>query len=322
MPVFAIYKIVFDRSRQKNLYQKETGESAFNKAQELLAQVLLNSLPVTKEKRDKTLVPLENYVKTRRDDISLLVICNEKEHKYKEKEDSRTLEYHPGCYVIIDNRPGVAQIAIERSTSFDSKTDKVRDLLEEALSKCFDEYGLTVEIRSKWRTGTFWEAVNEQFGKYNDTISRVVWDFPHEDEGPIDASETQRNKLTLLRSVGAALNAVKGQVKWEAEKNDTLRLDQTKEDVSQLVALCANNGYNISVHFRHYGVYRFGSKIMALSMLKEDVLNEFISGQTMLGKTVEGRFELTEWLDNVRKTTEGYTDDEPIEKKPTRRHKK
>lgn len=128
MAVYQIYKVLFNRSRQGNLLSTMDGRSAYDKAQELLEEMLGGVLPLTKEKRDKTLVPLENYVEKRRDGVTVMVVCNEKNHKYREKLEEHELVYHPGCRVIIDNRPGIAQLAIERSQSFDGKTDKVRDM--------------------------------------------------------------------------------------------------------------------------------------------------------------------------------------------------
>ena len=128
MAVYQIYKVLFNRSRQGNLLSTMDGRSAYDKAQVLLEEMLGGVLPLTKEKRDKTLVPLENYVEKRRDGVTVMVVCNEKNHKYREKLEEHELVYHPGCRVIIDNRPGIAQLAIERSQSFDGKTDKVRDM--------------------------------------------------------------------------------------------------------------------------------------------------------------------------------------------------
>ena len=149
MAVFQLYKLLFNRSREGNMFATMDNETAYNKAQELLEDMLTGALPITKEKRDKSVVKLENYIEKKRDGITIMVVCNEKNHRYKEKMAEQELVYHPGCRVIIDNRRGVAQIAIEKSQSFDGKTDTVRDKVEEALNKLFDKHQLTVEIREK-----------------------------------------------------------------------------------------------------------------------------------------------------------------------------
>ena len=140
MAVFQLYKLLFNRSREGNMFATMDNETAYNKAQELLEDMLTGALPITKEKRDKSVVKLENYIEKKRDGITIMVVCNEKNHRYKEKMAEQELVYHPGCRVIIDNRQGVAQIAIEKSQSFDGKTDTVRDKVEEALNKLFDKH--------------------------------------------------------------------------------------------------------------------------------------------------------------------------------------
>ena len=89
-----------------------------------------------------------------------------------------------------------------------------------------------------------------------------------------------------------------------------------------MVGLCCNNGYNISVHFKHYGIYRYGTEIKALSQLKEDVIKEFIGGQTVMGGSTRSEWGLILWLDEVRKVTESYKDEEQTQKKRTHSRKK
>lgn len=48
MAVYQIYKILFNRSRQGNLLSKMDGRSAYDKAQELLEEMLGGVLPLTK----------------------------------------------------------------------------------------------------------------------------------------------------------------------------------------------------------------------------------------------------------------------------------
>ena len=110
---------MFSPARQRSLLA-EDGRTHLSQAQEYLEEVLGEKLPVCKEQRDKTLLPLDNYVETRRERVTLMVVCNEKCHKYREKLEDLELVHHPGCHVIIDNRPGVAQLAIERSDSFET----------------------------------------------------------------------------------------------------------------------------------------------------------------------------------------------------------
>ena len=322
MPTFAIYKLMFSQATQRNLLA-EDGRTHLDHAQEYLGEVLTTPLPICKEQRDKTLLPLENYTEAHHDGVTLMVVCNEKRHKYREKMDDMELVHHPGCHVVIDNREGVAQVAIERSEAFANNPDKVRDLLQEALCKAMARFELTVELRAKMREREFWDMVNEQRDQFKDPIQKVVFDFPNpENTAPVDASGQMIERLALLSAVTAATNAAKGSLNLMSDKNKVIQLEQTKEDFAQLVTLCSMNGYDIAVHFKRYGVYRYGRTVKALDTIKKDVLHEFKTGQMQMGKTVEGVFELVRQLDDIRFRTENYTNEEPTEKIRTRSRKK
>jgi hypothetical protein len=81
---------MFAQANQRNCYA-EDGRTNLDCAQEYLEEILNERLPINKEQRDKTLLPLENFVETRRDRVTLMVVCNEKSHKYKEKMENMEL---------------------------------------------------------------------------------------------------------------------------------------------------------------------------------------------------------------------------------------
>ena len=172
MAIFAIYKYDFRLAEEGNLFIKGTTDKLLDKAQELFNGFLTGDkpFPIQMPKRDKTSVRLDNEVTCKRGDVCLLLICNEKSKKIMEKKDEQEIFYHPGCYVIIDNRKGVANIAIERTPAFDSNPDKVCQLLEKAINDKFliEEIGLKIEIRSKVREATLWEMVDHQTHDYKD----------------------------------------------------------------------------------------------------------------------------------------------------------
>ena len=322
MPTFAIYKLLFSRARQRSLLA-EDGRTSLDHAQEYLEEVLTEKLPICKEQRDKSLLPLDNYVEARREGVTLMVVCNEKCHKYREKMEDLELVHHPGCHVIFDNRPGVAQLAIERSESFKNDPDKLRDLIQEALCKAMARFELTVEVRAKMREREFWEMVDDQRDRFKDPIRKVVFDFPNPDKvHPIDATPGMLEYLTMLNAITTATNAAKGSLNLVSDKERVIELQRSQQDIAHLVSLCAYNGYDIAVHFKHYGVYRFGRSVKALDSIKREVIDEFRTGQMKLGKRDEGVFTLITLLEEIRTRTENYTDEEPVEKKRTRGHKK
>ena len=173
------------------------------------------------------------------------------------------------------------------------------------------------------RERAFWEMVDDQREQFKDPIKKVVFDFPNPDKvAPVDASAGMLEKLVLLSTLTAATNAAKGTLNLMSDKEKVIELKRSQKDIAHLVEMCAHNGYDIAVHFKHYGVYRFGRSVKALDTIKRDVIQEFKSGQMMVGKAQEGVFLLIAQLDKIRTRTENYVDEEPVEKKRTRGGKK
>ncbi len=309
MPTFAIYKILFSSANQRYLLA-EDGRTNLDKAQEYLEEILDEKLPISKEQRDKTFLPLDNYVEKRWGRVTMMVVCNEKSHKYREKMEDKTLVHHPGCRVIIDNREGIAQMAIERSEAFNNKPDKVCEYIQDALCKAFARFEISVEIKSKMRECEFWDMVEEQHQRFKDQIRKVVFEFPNPDKvKPIDAPPSVVEKLSIFNSVTKATDAAKGSLNLMSEGDKIIQLKRTQKDFAQLVTLCSYNGYDISVHFKHYGIYRFGRSVKALDTIKEDALDEFRNGQLKMGNNMNGEFKLIQLLDEIRVRTQNFIDE-------------
>lgn len=309
MSTYTIYKYVLKNAKQGNLFDKTDSVSVLDKAQEIFQKCITDGLTIVKENYDKTLTKLDNDIEIVRDNVLVMLLCNEKNHKYKEKRETNTLVFHPGCYVIVDNRPNVAQIAIEKSSAFDNDPDKVRNLLETALNQSLASFGLKVDIQYKYKTVSFWDMVNNRCEK-SDRIKKVEFDFPNPKH--TTALDTDSNTAKLLQCISAfsgVMNASDMTWTMNSSKTGALKLDQTVEDISQLVSLCCQNGYNISVHFEQYGCYRLGSQVKLEMELKEAYLKEFISGQKVIGGNDDGTFFLLAWLEEIRKIIVDFNDE-------------
>lgn len=315
MATYEIFKFDFRKAGPGQLFSKENGRSALEDAQRIFGEILREPLIIRKEKRGKEVAHLDNYVERCDGDILSMVVCNEKDISYREHKEELTLTTHPGCRVIIDNRQGVGQMAIERDASFNGNPSMVRDLLQDALNKRLTEYRLEVSIRAKKRSSEFWEMVAEQISTHHDEPTKVSFTFPKQETAPVDASPGVSAYLVAARAMCSAVNATKGMLQMESDKGKVLHLERTQEDFANMVALCSQNSYDISVHFKHYGVYRFGKAVKALFELQDSIVNDFARGQ----RTCEGG--LKEWLDNIRQRIEGYGDEESTEKKRKRGHK-
>ncbi len=324
MAVYAIYHYDFKQTEETAMFYEGSNETTIDKAQEVFESFLegINPFNIHNPRKDANEEWLENKVKAKHEKATLMVINNEKHKKYLEEKKEGDFEYHPGCYVIIDNRDEVANIAIERSPSFDNDPDKVSQLLEEAINNKLKPYRLEISIRPKLREAGIWEVVENQTKMYNDRISKVVFSFavPDKVKG-VDAPKDLRKNLQALSLLCKAFDATRASYKVEADKNGTLKMDRTQKDMAQMVQLCTTNAYDLSIRFRYYGVYRFGSDERALSTLKDDFVVEFKNGVTTYDNQGNTTFNLCLWLNDVRRVIEGYKDGKPVSKKRKKRRK-
>lgn len=313
MATYAIYRINLLKSSECHLavYDSEPAEPASYRL--ALERVLAEAvIPVYKTQKDKTKIPLDCIVKKRSSGITLLMLNNEKTKKYLEGKDPGQLTYHPGCYVIIDHRSDDILMAIERIDSFESKTDRVRDLLQEALNGMLIEKQMQVDIRARKIDGAFWECINERVRKQQDTITRVSFVLHQMQNYPKDTPTALINKLQILSTLGQATHAAKSTLHMEADKDNTLLLDQTQEDIANLVALCCQTGYDIAVKFKNCGLYHAGDQIRALVDMPALIIEEFLTSQTVLGKDEKGEMALAHWFDQIHQSENLHTDEEPI----------
>jgi len=130
MVVYAIYSYEIQEGERSLLY-KETGKKAIDMANEIISNLLKDGLTVIGKKRQVDQL-LKNRHFIRRNEVFVWELCNVKDKTLYEGHDKNIVEEHPGSYVIVDNRPNVCQIAIEKNSAFGPDTDKVVNYLKRA----------------------------------------------------------------------------------------------------------------------------------------------------------------------------------------------
>lgn len=328
MAQYVIYKYEFAKTGTGDLFKPgeggvrlDTPDGMLEYFGEELAKKKSLNLYKTKKTGGSTVYP-NNIIRSCAG-VTVMRVCNVKYVTLVKEYQKSVEESNPWCNVIIDARPGVAQIAIERSGAFDSDTDKVRDIFQESLHALLAPLGFSIEIRVKIRVADFWETVERQVYERKDTVRRVVFDFPDPYEaGPADASPSELERLHLIASLSRATGAAKASLKMESTRKGTLLLDRTKEDLAQMVSLCCTNGYEISVYFRQMGLYRYGKEARAMYEIGESLINDFANGQRTFGPEDEEGYDLTERLDYIREQTKDYEDAKKVERRGSRKHRR
>lgn len=304
MANYALYKYIFNKCTDKNIYSSLTQQRAIEQAQMELEKAVKGELFFVKKhkNKDQEYDRLGYKLLRSQGGISAMMICNVKRRKYQEGKEDLTLEHHPGCYVVIDNRPGIAQIAIERTSAFDHDTDMVSDLLSSALNSIFNEMGLNIDIQPRMSSNDFWETVDEIMYQGKDSVKSIAFRFVTEQTiGPVDASEEELMRMSFLTSMIAAFDAGETSFNMKARKDQSLRLDRTRRDVAMVVDLCCRNGYEIAVHFKNLGLYRSGQQVRIMREMDEEILLAFINKECDLFSR-NGKLEL--WLNDALQSSQ------------------
>ena len=312
MAVYAIYSYVIEEGN-RSLFYKKTGKKAIDMANEIIGNLLHDGLTVVgkKKKQDQ---PLKSLKLTEHENVFTWVLCNVKDITQYEGHEKNTLESHPGGFVIVDNRPDVCQIAIEKNSAFDSDTDKVIKYLKRAFNSHLSDYGLRIVISKKWQAGEFKKLIHERIVKHNDSVKKVVWEFPNPDKVKgVDATEQMKNRLEGLKLLTQATKALKGKLTLTGSKGNPLDIDDEKiEDLAQIIALSAQNNYKLSYHFFKTSTINFKDVAYANASIDNKVIRDFETGQ-LIDRGEGSTFELIEKLDEIRKTIGDYDHEKVID---------
>ena len=312
MAVYAIYSYEVQEGN-RSLFYKDTGTKAIDMANEIIGNLLRDGLTVVGKKRNQD-QPLKSLRLKGRNEVFTWELCNVKDIAQYEGHERNPLESHPGSYVIIDNRPDVCQIAIEKNSAFDNNTDKVVKYLKRALKEHLFEYGLKIVIKRKSQAKKFKDLIRERIVQHNDSVKKVVWEFPNPNmvKG-IDATQQMKNRLEGLLLFTQASNALKGKLTLTSSKKSPMDVDDDKvEDWAQIIALSAQNSYKLSYYFYNSPVIHFKDVAYAFASIDNRVIRDFEDGQ-LIDKGEGMTYELIEKLDEIRKQIADYDHEEIVD---------
>lgn len=310
-PDYVLFIFLFNKIEKPNLlFRDENGELIKLSAQQHLDRLLIGTsvLGFNRKEKDGTFTRPSNRIEAKIDDIIFLRLCSRKNVTiWKDYEKTKEVN-KPYCNIIIDNRPGIAQLAIEKNGAFGTNgPDKVVEIISTYMNNALAPFGYEIEITRKLRTVEVWDMVAERV-KVDDPVKSVKLDFhdPSKTEA-IDATDEQMRQVKLLLSLAKDMGAVNSNYQVMDADKGTLILYKQQKDLAGMVALCTNNGWDIEIRFKNFGVYRTNTKQGAVFSMKDSILTEFICGDVELyGNDGQGKSNLVEWLDNVRAITTEY----------------
>ncbi len=122
---------------------------------------------------------LHSYLTPYTDEMAIMKISNHRLHVI-EKEDftEEPNDEYPSCIVIIDNRPGIQRIVIEKRALAFTDLDQVQGILQNTLRHVLRPYGLSINIDQLHTRSAFWEVANDT-RQYPLGFRRISFQLPH-----------------------------------------------------------------------------------------------------------------------------------------------
>lgn len=330
MATFFIYRLDLFEAKQQALSKVESSSANVETMQAISA---------SRPKEDRHLIlerEMENHypkyetgkdipqwaVHARHSKVTLLTWNGERVRKTQEgKITDGTVTDHPGTYIVIDNRPNMAQIAIE-GTSAD-KADTIRDRLQTMLHTLLKTENIDTKIRARVLEQNLWDIVEERI-RNGDCVKNVIFYFPKDLQGADkELAQDIYSMLETANRIGQSCNAYENLFTITAARGKAIEFEQTKRDIAQLVRFCCAHGYDIHVRFkRNKYLYRSAGKKQPHVTVDIDksVTNDFISAFTTHGDNSSAtHFALIDQMDDIYNHTANCANETSA---PTKRKKR
>lgn len=104
--------------------------------------------------------------------------------------------------------------------------------------------------------------------------------------------------MALVSSIVPVDEADHGSIILESDSGKDLAFIQRRRDMEHMIQLCNQQGYNLTVYFRQFGLFRYGMDVEAQLGVDDQIIEDFIVGKTYFD--VEPEHKLTTifaWLD-------------------------
>lgn len=248
---------------------------------------------------------VSNVVLRNEGGIALIRVHNKEQFEIFDLPDSSSAEVkdcvgvptesYPFSYVVVDYRDDRCQIAIEKSSVWDSKTTTVRNSLEKFFqSPPFTSRGFDITVKEKSIPTQFEKFLDEQTIDNGDMIESFTFKYVDVSKHP-----TARIPQELTEQMECYSKIL--QFYGSTEGLNTVNVGNGSEDklkqLSRVVTMCCDNAFDLSVKLRDYGEYTCNESIVARYEMNDIVIAHYKDFVTPDVLTSE--FVLNIWLDEI-----------------------
>lgn len=329
--LYAIYKYDFHKAEQRTIQaeaNKVDGAKYVKNATKCFASLFdensINKLAKINNKGETKIFP--NDVMAKSGDIMIWRVnnsqikewwkCKGKDNKGIDKYEKEEIESNPFCNILIDNRPNICLMAIEKSSAWSSNPDLLRDMVLENFNRILAEkFDLEMRIEARMNPTEIWDFVHKRIYEEKDSIRKISFIFQNPKKiNKTDAMEVKSRRLKGMLKTVEISDALKGFFEMEFDPKSSEKISQKNKDLAEMVRLCGENGYDISITFREYKTYRINDYVRAFFPMTLEDLQRFSNGSL----TLEGKTTLENWFNIVAEQTKEYVNESEV---PKRRHK-
>lgn len=335
-PHYAIYKTKFIKGDELTLQnQGVDADKSLEEAREIFSRLFKDhDLKIFRTKNDGTANVYPNYVWHWDEDVFLIRLSNRQLMKLVQLQDDPAggapkcveskIESNPYCYVIIDNRPGRCQVAIEQSSAWKNDPDVVRDVLQETFNFRMIDDKLKVCFHAKMQTTKIWEFCRHRVYDLKDPITKLALEIDNPDRiKQYNAPETMGDSVQAMMNMVRNSKAIRALFTLYADQNSPMAMDEKIEDMAQIVSVCSSNAYHLTIYFKKLRAYRCDEKVKALFPIHKGDIESFQQAVRVLSENNEiGEYALIQWLDYVFEETKNFEDAAQVHKPRNNRRKK
>lgn len=322
---FVIYDIEQSTPKQQLLHPVMSNEQALANAKQILEGCFMGKkLLLHKFNKDATIdFSYPNDVLSVHNGVYLLRINNKKYKTLVRPADTTTngvQDYtevseitNPYCYVVVDNRDNICQVAIQKKSSW-GDPGTVRNVLMVNFNYQFQQQGipLYMEISPKMRRSEIEEFCAKQCGENGDHIKQISFVLPNQKNIPFNQRISNMFKtpdeymLELIRIMDIT-HAAKTFIKWVYKEDaDMQGVDTVARQLATVLRVCRTTSYQLVVKFRDYGTYKCDDRVRAIFPMEEKLIRAFWNNWEELQFNQGEKYGLIAWCNQVLKKSEIY----------------
>lgn len=264
-----------------------------------------------------------NCVLRNEDGIALIRIHNKEDYTIYDLPESSENEVkdcvgvshssYPFGYVVIDYRDGKCQIAIEKTSAWDSKTTTIKNCLEDFFNdKLSGNIGITTTLKEKTVSTKFEQFIDQRTIDHGDVIESFTFQYVNLKRNPTARVPSElTEQIDTMSKVLEMYDAISGTTTM---KMGTAVDNEKLKQLSTVVTMCSDNAFDLIVKFRDHGDYTCNESIIAKYPMNDIVISCFKDFTTP--EVESSDFDLRLWLDEAFMKVKGENDGEEIPTKP------